>query len=500
MRDYKTEPVIWDAVDGCEHEWLTERKPMPNSAGGFSEKQESVSGSHIVNYYDRAVYSNFCSECGAWKGSLGLEPDYNEYIRHLAQIFDEVRRVLRKDGCCFVVIGDTYGGSGTGQKDTGKHGYAPEDMCQMFDRPTLNAISKSLVMISFRFAIEMVNHGWLLRNTIIYHKINVMPQSVKDRFSVDFEYIFYFVKSNETLYWTNEKTLKMVSMHPMGINGIDGEDWEWRECQRCKKPDSEIMAIDEFDDDEGNENIKVEGSSGICKACEGTGKVKHSFWEGHDYYFEQQFEPIANSTVGRGHVDFGGKKGRDYTPDKNDPNYRGGSEQWGRTYDYTKSVLGRNKRTVWSISTESFSGSHFAVFPTALTEIMVRSGCSEFVCKKCGLPREKIFKYTGRDLPKGGGPCRKYRESGLELSPTSTILTKTLKEKVEAGLSECGCDHSDGWDRGICLDPFIGSGTVALVARKLGRDYIGIELSESYVMMAKKRLVELPERIENFDA
>jgi len=116
-------------------------------------------------------------------GQLGLEPTFDEYINKLCDIFDEVKRVLRDDGTCWVNIGDTY-----------------------------NSHSKSLVMIPFRFAIEMVNRGWILRNTIIWHKRNCMPSSAKDRFTVDFEYLFLFSKNKKYYFETQYEPLSEVSI------------------------------------------------------------------------------------------------------------------------------------------------------------------------------------------------------------------------------------------------------------------------------------------------
>jgi site-specific DNA-methyltransferase (adenine-specific) len=58
-------------------------------------------------------------------------------------------------------------------------------------------------MVPFKFAIEMGNRGWILRNTIIWNKPNVMPTSAKDRFTVDFEYLFFFVKNKK--YWFEQQ-------------------------------------------------------------------------------------------------------------------------------------------------------------------------------------------------------------------------------------------------------------------------------------------------------
>src|SRR3990167_3974329 len=81
LRNYgNSTKTIWDAKEGCEH--------------------------------DFKIVGAFCLKCPAWKGQLGLETIFELYIKHLCDIFDEIKRVLRKDGTCFVNLGDSYGGSG----------------------------------------------------------------------------------------------------------------------------------------------------------------------------------------------------------------------------------------------------------------------------------------------------------------------------------------------------------------------------------------------------
>lgn len=161
---------------------------------------------------------NTCSICGAKRidKQLGLEPTFDQYISNLCDIFDEVKRVLRDDGTCWVNIGDTYGGSGCGTNDyqteasksiqgKGKNAklYKTGGIAQKINYP-----SKSLICIPFRFAIEMINRGWILRNTIIWHKPNCMPSSVKDRFTVDFEYLFFFSKKKRYYFETQREEAK----------------------------------------------------------------------------------------------------------------------------------------------------------------------------------------------------------------------------------------------------------------------------------------------------
>lgn len=101
-----------------------------------------------------------------WCGELGAELDLNAYINHLCDIFDEVKRILNDDGTCWVNIGDTY-------------------------------LEKKLCLLPFRFALEMSKRGWIVRNVIIWQKPNATPQSAKDRFTVDFEYLFLFSKNKK---------------------------------------------------------------------------------------------------------------------------------------------------------------------------------------------------------------------------------------------------------------------------------------------------------------
>lgn len=155
------------------------------------------------------------------EGQIGLEPTFQEYIKHLCDIFDEVKRVLRKDGTCWVNLGDTYSGSHSmgsaedymmGLQKNLKFNF-PKDK-----KPNSNIKGfegKNLCNIPARFSVEMQNRGWILRNVIIWHKPNCMPSSVDDRFTVDFEYIFFFVKNKK--YWFETQREKAV----VGYNDLD---------------------------------------------------------------------------------------------------------------------------------------------------------------------------------------------------------------------------------------------------------------------------------------
>lgn len=173
LRNYNTAPQIWNETEKCNHKW---NKKTGN-----------------------------CNQCSAWLGSLGNEQDYNLFISNLCSVFDESKRVLKDSGSLWVNIGDTYSGSmlGYGVKKDSATGFQKAPINAKYfsssvAKPVMSNCKipkKSLCLIPFRFAIEMISRGWILRNTIIWHKPNKMPESVKDRFTVDYEYLFFFTKS-----------------------------------------------------------------------------------------------------------------------------------------------------------------------------------------------------------------------------------------------------------------------------------------------------------------
>lgn len=223
------------------------------------------------------------------ENQLGQEETIEKYVNKLCNIFDEVYRVLKDDGTCWVNIADSY------------------------------LKNKSLNLVTSYFAIEMCKRGWLLRNEIIWQKPNAMPSSARDRFTCDYEKIFFFTKDSR-------------------------------------------------------------------------------------YYFEQQKEDTKDT--------YGGKRGSSRTRTKMESAMRDKSE-------IVKVYKNRNVRSVWQVNTQAFKGIHFATYPEKLLDIPIKAGCPE---------------------------------------------------------------------NGIILDPFMGSGTTGVVAKRLNRNYIGIELNNEYIHIANERI------------
>lgn len=335
LRCYNTNPQIWDGDENCEHEWSSFIRK--GQTGGI--KSEMVQRKNQENFQIVPnVEQNFCIKCGAWKGELGNEPTYEMYINHLIQIFDEVHRVLKDDGTCWVNLGDSCAGSnqGAGVNDpSGKQ--ATNRGTNYMNSKTHKSLlkncsikAKSLIGIPDRFKIAMIDSGWICRNDIIWHKPNAMPESVRDRFTDDYERLFFFVKNKK-------------------------------------------------------------------------------------YYFEKQLEEYQSKPQ--------------KPVNKNQQNCNNGytTDRFSAGYRNYYSQGGRNKRSVWSINTKPFKEAHFAIFPEALVETPIKAGCPE---------------------------------------------------------------------NGIVMDIFMGSGTTAVVARKLNRNYIGIELNPEYIKIAENRINNI--KISNY--
>ena len=255
---------------------------------------------------------------------IGQEQSPEEYIETMVDVFRKVRDVLADDGTLWLNIGDSYYNyrkDGEIPKQTFTN--SRQDLPKTTPRRSNKLVGykdKDLIGIPWMLAFALRADGWYLRQDIIWHKPNPMPESVKDRCTKAHEYIFLFSK-NKKYFYDNEAIKEPA------------KDWGTRDRTKGKYHN------------------------------EGSGLAPHS--------------------------------------------------------GLTKSYPTKNKRSVWSVTNKPYKGAHFAVFPSDLIE-----------------------------------PCIK-----------------------------AGSEEGD-----IVLDPFMGSGTTAMVARELGRDYIGCELHEGYGELIDQRV------------
>lgn len=204
LRDYKTEPIVFDGAHDCEHEWVTHKSGLVhenrNNCKGTQEDVLGQTGTIYIKKYDDKT-AGFCSKCGAWAGQLGLEPTPQLFVNHLLDFFSDVKSKLKDEGNCFVNLGDTYSGSGNG---FGSIDPKNKNLCESGHKnePIKNNPypAKCLCLIPERFVIGMVDRGWICRNDIIWYKKNHMPESVRDRWAKAHEIIYFFTKQRKNYF------------------------------------------------------------------------------------------------------------------------------------------------------------------------------------------------------------------------------------------------------------------------------------------------------------
>jgi len=131
---------------------------------------------------------------------IGLESTPEEYLKTMLNLFDDVKLKLKDIGNCFVNLGDTYSANRSYQVDgtiTPKHSQKTNFR---MSKDKAGVPEKCLCMIPERFAWGMIEHGWILRNKIIWHKPNHMPESVTDRLTKSYEVVYHFVKQQKYYY------------------------------------------------------------------------------------------------------------------------------------------------------------------------------------------------------------------------------------------------------------------------------------------------------------
>ena len=214
LRDYGT--AKWEGGDEtCDHKMpIGQRQDVGRVAvDGFNGP--------VSTHLGERNYRDICGKCGARRidAQLGLEATPDEYVANMVTVFRAVRRVLRDDGTLWLNLGDSYAAGGTGgasdkSRLNGGRGVGPNEKIkqgvaiQRAAPPGLKP--KDLVGIPWRVAFALQADGWYLRQDIIWHKPNPMPESVTDRCTKAHEYIFLLTKSAR-YYYDNEACAEPVT-------------------------------------------------------------------------------------------------------------------------------------------------------------------------------------------------------------------------------------------------------------------------------------------------
>ena len=198
---------------------------------------------------------------GRKDNQLGLEETPEEFVENLVKVFREVKRVLRDDGTVWLNLGDSYANQRSGEgADTMKnlnvntHGYKnptekQEKTNKNFNQPLNygNLKQKNLVGIPWRVAFALQADGWYLRQDIIWHKPNPMPESVTDRCTKAHEYIFLLSKSVK--YYFDNEAIKEDSIYTPGktheAEREKGYKGKWSNPEKGSRHDGSFKAIRE---------------------------------------------------------------------------------------------------------------------------------------------------------------------------------------------------------------------------------------------------------------
>jgi len=247
-------------------------------------------------------------------GQLGLEATPDEFVANLVEVFRLVRELLADDGVLWLNLGDSYVGSANNGGVATKTMKGPQAATGR-NLPTKRGKGlkpKDLIGIPWRVAFALQADGWYLRQDIIWHKPNPMPESVTDRCTKSHEYLFLFSK-REKYYFDNEAIKEPVAASSIARLSQDVENQK------------------------GSDRVPGK-TNGPMKAVGRGGK---------------------NAFRGQG---------------SNREAENGAANREGRDMKEVGVSDTRNKRSVWTIATRPYKGAHFATFPPALIEPCILAG------------------------------------------------------------------------------------------------------------------------------
>jgi len=405
-------------------------------------------------------------------GQLGLERNFNAYLKRMVRIFRELRRVLRKDGTLWLNMGDCYnaynGNRGTASTFAGHRMMRGEPKLKTgHGLMTKRLKPKDLVGQPWRLALALQADGWFLRADCIWHKPNPMPESVRDRPTKSHEYVFILSKSDRYFYDQHavrepcgraEDDLPTPSDWDMGSGSHDSKTENYSSGNRARKIEDPTRVNDHK-------------GWAFPWTDEGTGRNLRSVWTVPTVAFDAEFCTACGVL------------------------YDGAAKRTLREMTESTDDGPKVRRFCRCGRSDSWL-SHFATFPRALVERCIKAGTSEAgVCANCAAPFERVVEatpeyaealaaapeewYQRKTDPFGG-----EKKSGNKQRITADYVTKRWRPTCRCGAGSLGIAHPP-----VVLDPFCGSGTTAVVALRLGRSFIGIELKPDYVRLARARIL-----------
>jgi DNA modification methylase len=481
LRAYSGLPdSVWDGDPNCAHsfgdEQMAERRPYSAEfANGIAPSSEGA-----AKFQGATVSQGAFCRCGAWRGQLGLESTISAYVRHVVEVFGEIKRVLRDDGVAFCNIGDSFfsnpakGGSGTFNGRNGRGEGYDRRFREVSADDGLKP--KDLCLIPFRLALALQADGWWIRSDVIWNKPATMPESVEDRPTRAHEYVLLLTKSAK-YYYDADAIREAGSANSHGSPNINPG---WKQ-QTINAPHGSLgrwMAQDALNGRNKRDvwTIAAEPNRWAlcrscryvserwpeCRLCGGAGSLAvrqaaadEAGWNpsGPNSRFHKSFDPAHPAKAD-------GKERRDEAEAAECPRCGG-------------------KRLCPRCGGRDVTG-HFAAYPSRLVELCILAGTSERgECSRCGKNWVRVTERGERAI------IPRY-PSEVKLRETKMHGPCSWDTAISTGWRpQCACDAPTRPN--IVLDPFLGSGTTLETAQRLGRKCVGLELSDDYIAIARKR-------------
>lgn len=436
LRAYGTSAQVWGGDPACAHEWQPSTVPL-GSGDDKSFRRDRAAGVQRDQ-----TQPGFCVKCGAWSGELGLEPTPDLYVEHIVAVFDQVRRALRDDGTVWLNLGDCYAAGGRGGYPGGKSGLDGSTDGQDQSRVARGSQKNAVFHEKMRLA-GTVGRAWVSP-----------PAGMKEKDLVGIPWMVAFALRARGWYLRSDIIWAKTNPMPESIKDRPTKSHEY--LFLLTKNESYFYDADAIR--EPHKQVSVERRA---RARSG-GKYK------------------------------GAEGGQP----------RGNPHSLTLNLSSALAIGGRNRRSVWTISTQPFAGAHFATFPVKLVEPCILAGSSAHgACSICGAPFRRIVErgaplveqMAGAGADASGeyhGAAQKaYTGTGAQdPSAVKARILAGMRERITSGWSPT-CDHTlRTIEPCTVLDPFAGSGTTGMVAARLGRSFIGIELNPEYITIAEQRM------------
>jgi DNA modification methylase len=512
LRDYSVEPRAYGGDPGCEHEWGVEERGKRKDLLPSSETRSTCrTGTDERQGRASVTGGRRCGRCGAWLGCLGKEPMPAEWCARQVEVFRLVRRLLRPDGSLFVNVGDCYSrGKLKTVEDCVRGGKQNSNM--RGERRAPGYKDGDRVLLGPMFAEAMRVDGWHLCQQIVWAKAvafaesgdvgSCIPESVDG---------WRWVRCRRKL--ASARSCRDESLKQDGHGPRHAEfNARWKESQR--KPSGWNVGHDAPDDvgrylDNRHEAV-YEDCPGCdrCRPNDGLVLRRGRLRPVNSYEYLYQFskgprpfgdreavrEPASASSLARiaqptFDLQTGGPK--DYRKTGVNP-----SQSCRKALENFRRNPGRTPRAVWRINPEPTRLCHFATYPQKLVEPCVAGWTSEAgCCAACGAPWARVVERT----PEYQELADKF--SGWSANPE----TEAVRLRTGVGMGHpaslppanrtlgfrptCGCPPADPVPCTV-LDPYLGTGTTLLVASRMGRDGVGVELNPEYAEMARQRIAD----------